>query len=678
MRSIHALSLLLVVALAAGVAPVSAQDARADFERGVRHAGAGQWEDALAAFRASLAATDRARTLFNVAVALDRLERGPECVRTIDALLTRDDVDASDREEAETLRRRWAARLGAFVLRVAPQSATVRVDGEIVGGEGSARRVLLTPGTHRLLVEAPGHRSREEAITLSAGGERRLEVTLDPAPLEVAGGGVALRPLDRATVRIVALRGAETVGSDGAGSLPTVVPRAAHGSGVVVHRDGWILTARHVVEGADHLVVLLPGETRAVAARTAWLDPERDLAFVRVAEPLGYAIALENPPGLVLGQAVDASGYPLDPTERWPNASAGQLGRPLNDGRVQLSIALNPGNSGGPVAVEGGRLIGVVSQGGDPGRGVQNVVVMEPIGPVVDRLAQLLAAPAEVPVADPVDGLLVELIDAAEPPPVVRRLARLRGAAQSPPGDVRGALWALEAEATRRAILRSAHARMPSELAPDLRALFDEATAHAATLTSGFISQPTLAGRYAPLRALTVPTRSGNWDCGLGGICTQRFDSDDPGRGWLFDFTITSGLAVDDDQRASFVEGAMFGVLGLFHLGNFGALDPLRFNVLLGAEVSLGTWRREVVFDLLADIGVRLAVGDPDYAVAVQLLYTPGPISAEGGWSFAYLAYRATVSFQLAWFGLGLSWHEVGRGADDTQRSLELLLSWGI
>jgi hypothetical protein len=219
---------------------------------------------------------------------------------------------------------------------------------------------------------------------------------------------------------------------------------------------------------------------------------------------------------------------------------------------------------------------------------------------------------------------------------------------------------------------------MPAELAPDLRALFDEATSLASTLSDGVLHQPALAGRYAPLRALAAPIRDGSWECGLGGVCTQRVEPIDPGRGWLFDLTLAGGLAIDDDQRASFAEGAMFSALGLFHLGNFGGLDPVRFNLLIGLEASLGSWRREVVFDLLADVGVRLAIGSPDYAVSFQLLYTPGPIAAEAGWSFAYLAYRATVTMQLAYFGIGLSWREVGRGADDTQRSLELLLSWGI
>ena len=136
---------------------------------------------------------------------------------------------------------------------------------------------------------------------------------------------------------------------------------------------------------------------------------------------------------------------------------------------------------------------------------------------------------------------------------------------------------------------------------------------------------------------------------------------------------------MDDDQHASLVEGAMFSALGLVHLGNWGLLDPARFNVLVGAEASVGSWRSELAFSFLADLGVRLAVGSPDLAVSFQLMYTPGLVLAETRWAFAYLGYRATIAVQIGdTFGIGLSWREVGRGADDTQRSLELLLSRGF
>jgi len=614
---------LLALAFAASALcahPASAQpasaEARAHFERGVEHAAAERWEPALDAFRASFARYERARTLFNIVVALDRLERGPEALEAIERLLAREDVDPADRREAETLRARWQERLA------------------------------------------------------------RERPAIRPAP-EPEAAGVRLRPLDRATVRLVALRGAEMVRPANRGEQATAVPRASHGSGVVVHPDGWVLTARHVVEGADRLVALLPGEIRAVPATVVWVDPERDLAFVRLGEPAEAALALAPPPSLELGQAVDASGYPLDATERWPNASSGQVGRPLNDGRVQLSIALNPGNSGGPVAVDGA-LIGIVSQGGDPERGVQGVVVMEPIGPVVGQLDALRAQSGAAPGPDATDDVLVELIGAAPAPPVGRRLARLRAAAAQPLADARGALWALEAEATRRTILRDAGVRMPSALPPDLRASFDEATELASTMTHGFAADDSLVARYGVLAALAAPVRRGEWECGLSGVCTQRLEPEVPGRGWLFDLTLAGGLAVDDDQRASFVEGAMFSLLGLFHLGNWGLLDPMRFNIVLGAEASLGTWREEVAFSFLADLGVRWAIGSPDFSVAFQLLYTPGFVAAETRWAFAYLGYRATVSVQLPGaFGIGVSWRELGRGADDTQRSLELYLSWG-
>ncbi|MBX3274233.1 MAG: trypsin-like peptidase domain-containing protein [Sandaracinaceae bacterium] len=609
-------ALMAMVALALG-APAAAQapspaDARAHFERGVRHASDGAWADALAAFERSYALAPRARTLFNVAVALDHLERGEACVDALERLLSRDDVDHDDRAEAEALRERWRARLAAT---------------------------------------RPAIRAEPE--------------------------GVRLRALDRATVRLIALRGAELVGARDA-SLPTVVPRAAHGSAVLVG-EGWALTARHVVEGADRLVALLPGETRAVAARVAWLDRERDLAFVRLSEPAEAALALAPPPTLVLGQAIEASGYPLDAAERWPNASAGHVGRPLNDGRVQLSIALNPGNSGGPVVADG-RLLGIVSQGGDPGRGVQGVVVMEPIGPVVEVLASLMASAAPSPELDPSDEVLVELVGAAGAPAAARRVARLRLAAAAPAADARGALWALEAEALRRAILAEAAVRLATSLAPDTRALYDEASALASRFATDVAADASLRGRYEALTGLAAPVRRGDWECGLGGVCVQRLEPVAPGRGLPFDLTLALGLAADDRQGASFVEGGTFSVLTLAQLGNWGMLDPARFNVIVGGEVSVGSWRSELLLDGLADLGVRLSLGAPDdVAITMTLVYTPGVVFAESRWSFAYLGYRAMIALDVRdRFGVGLSWRELGRGAGDTQRSLELYVSFGI
>lgn len=206
-----------------------------------------------------------------------------------------------------------------------------------------------------------------------------------PPPTQaVETPGFALRPIDRATVRVIAVRGLTGRFARGrSGALRLVANEsAAFGSGVVVSRDGVVLTARHVVEGADLLAVVFPGQRVAVPAVTVYADTAHDVAFlaVQTTRPIADVVTLPTTyPTLTSGQRVLASGYPLDPEERYPAAVAGEFARLNNDGRLQLSISLNHGNSGGPVVDEAGRLMGVVSMRGEPERGVEGLSLVEPI-----------------------------------------------------------------------------------------------------------------------------------------------------------------------------------------------------------------------------------------------------------------------------------------------------------
>jgi hypothetical protein len=193
------------------------------------------------------------------------------------------------------------------------------------------------------------------------------------------------------------------------------------------------------------------------------------------------------------------------------------------------------------------------------------------------------------------------------------------------------------------------------------------------------VAEPSLAARYGALSTLSAPIETDGWGgCATDGACGARGEEPgEPGRGWLFDLTFAGGLAIDDHPNAHFVEGAIGSVLGLFHLGNWGDLDPIRVNLVLGAEASIGAWREELLFSALGDLGVRVALGSPDVAIAFQLLYTPGLVVAETRADLAYLGYRASVALQLNRFGIGTSWREVGRGGEDTHRAWELFLSWG-
>lgn len=211
-----------------------------------------------------------------------------------------------------------------------------------------------------------------------------------PAPTDaIEPEGFSLRPIDRATVRLIAIQGiGGRVLRARSGTTRLVASvTASHGSGVVINRDGIVLTARHVVQGIDALAAVFPGQRTAVPATVVYSDPDHDVAFVRIqtTRPITSVVPLpEAAPTLSSGQRVSITGYPLDPRERYPAAATGDLARVNNDGRIQLSIAANPGNSGGPVVDGDGHLIGVVSERGDPTEGVEGVTLVEPIRDAIE------------------------------------------------------------------------------------------------------------------------------------------------------------------------------------------------------------------------------------------------------------------------------------------------------
>ena len=253
----------------------------------------------------------------------------------------------------------------------------------------SPRRALFAFGLCSLLAAAPAAAQRR-GRPVRRGAPAAPTLPAAPSPTSaVESPGFALRPIDRATVRVIAIRGlVGRFGRGRSGALRLIAAGAtAYGSGVVVSADGAVLTARHVVEGADLLAVVFPGQRVAVPAAVAYSDPAHDVAFMRVrtgAPIVDFVTLPAETPTLTSGQRILVSGYPLDPEERYPAAAAGEFSRINNDGRIQLSISVNHGNSGGPVLDESGRLIGVVSQRGEPGQGVEGLSLVEPIRNAVE------------------------------------------------------------------------------------------------------------------------------------------------------------------------------------------------------------------------------------------------------------------------------------------------------
>jgi formylglycine-generating enzyme required for sulfatase activity len=133
------------------------------------------------------------------------------------------------------------------------------------------------------------------------------------------------------------------------------------GSGVIVHSDGYVLTADHVVANAKRIFVVTAGEFRAPAIIVS-TDSEHDLALLKIETvglteaPIGYAGAVR------LDQEIITVGFSFGLRE--VSVTRGRIAAVRTRGvrRVfQVDAAINPGNSGGPIFNGRGEVVGVMT-----------------------------------------------------------------------------------------------------------------------------------------------------------------------------------------------------------------------------------------------------------------------------------------------------------------------------
>ncbi|MDQ8733992.1 trypsin-like peptidase domain-containing protein [Paenibacillus sp. LHD-38] len=139
----------------------------------------------------------------------------------------------------------------------------------------------------------------------------------------------------------------------------------AHGTGVIIRADGWIVTNAHVVEDMTNLVVVTADGKKYDAVRTHH-DEASDLALVKIkATKLPIAKLAASPLKVQVGETVVAIGTPVSFSLRNTATSGILSGMNRNVSSaynlLQTDAAINPGNSGGPLVNMKGEVIGINS-----------------------------------------------------------------------------------------------------------------------------------------------------------------------------------------------------------------------------------------------------------------------------------------------------------------------------
>ena len=138
------------------------------------------------------------------------------------------------------------------------------------------------------------------------------------------------------------------------------------GSGVIISKDGYIVTNNHVVDFADNVNVTL-SDNRKFVAKVVGTDPTYDLAVIKIESNDLPFVPKGNSDNLKIGEWVLAIGFPYDigttVTAGIISATHKKIGvserRNTMDDFIQTDAVVNPGNSGGALVDSQGRLVGI-------------------------------------------------------------------------------------------------------------------------------------------------------------------------------------------------------------------------------------------------------------------------------------------------------------------------------
>jgi len=168
------------------------------------------------------------------------------------------------------------------------------------------------------------------------------------------------------------------------------------GSGVIMSKDGYILTNNHVIREADKITVML-GENKKYTAKIIGTDPATDLAVIKIDATNLPAATLGNSDAARIGQWVIAVGNPFELLHTVTAGIISAKGRTtagLNlayQDFIQTDASINPGNSGGALADLDGNVIGINTAISTPSGGSVGIGFAIPINMAKQVMDELIA-----------------------------------------------------------------------------------------------------------------------------------------------------------------------------------------------------------------------------------------------------------------------------------------------
>ncbi|OGA18606.1 MAG: hypothetical protein A3I63_03170 [Betaproteobacteria bacterium RIFCSPLOWO2_02_FULL_66_14] len=240
--------------------------------------------------------------------------------------------------------------------------AYIRPQAHASGKEVHSSRVhYLTDCTARTVTRVAAQYYGEDRKLIETDVRKTVRKSELAAPEE--GSDVA------EAVRLVCARAADLAPSDSSPSKhpdPTKAQpmRSSTGTGIVVTREGHVLTNEHVVRQCDAIELVDETNARYKAVLKA-TDPQRDLALLTAEARTGDVAVFRKDPLPRLGESITIVGYPLvgvlgtRPTVGFGHV-ASTVGVRGNVAQMQISVPVQRGASGGPVLDESGHVIGVV------------------------------------------------------------------------------------------------------------------------------------------------------------------------------------------------------------------------------------------------------------------------------------------------------------------------------